>query len=194
LLAQPFFQLFRAIAVGAGPRFLTVQVPAIFARVGIFNAKQLKIFFPVRAFFSERGRAKTNFDPGHRVVGCSARVLHIPEIFIAGNRPAAQCLFIDCSSEIRFTPGFDACFYQITHGESQNLTQSRKDAKGTANGHKWGTRIDAKNRRRGVAFRVLARTGVDAVNSLSVLRLERRDALNPVKGNREWTRMYAKKI
>lgn len=39
--AQPFLQLLGTIAVGTGPRFLTVQVPAILARLGVFNAKQL---------------------------------------------------------------------------------------------------------------------------------------------------------
>jgi hypothetical protein len=47
------------------------------------------------------------------------------------------------------------------------------DANGTANGHEW-TRKDP---RRGVAFRVLARTGVDARETWQVWRFDRRDAL-----------------
>ena len=76
---------------------LSSEPPAILARVGISDAKQLKIFFPVRALFGERGGAKTNFNPGHCVIARDARVLHVPEIFIAGDRALAQCLFIDRS-------------------------------------------------------------------------------------------------
>jgi hypothetical protein len=43
-----------------------------------------------------------------------------------------------------------------------------------ANGEREWTRKDP---RRGVAFHVFARTGVDALNSLQALRFERRDAL-----------------
>jgi hypothetical protein len=109
--AQPFFQFLRTITVGTGPRLLTVEVSAILAGVGIFNAKQLEIFFPVGALFGERGSAKTNFNPGHCVIGRNARVLHVPEIFIAGDGTAAQGLFIDRSGKIRFTPRFDPRFY-----------------------------------------------------------------------------------
>jgi hypothetical protein len=95
--AQPFFQFLGTITVGTGPRFLAVEVPAILASVGISDAKQLKIFFPIRAFFGERGGAKTNFNPSHGVICRDARVLHVPEIFIAGDRALAQYLFIDRS-------------------------------------------------------------------------------------------------
>jgi hypothetical protein len=47
-------------------------------------------------------------------------------------------------------------------GGKRNLTQRRKDAKATANGHE----LTRKDTRRGVAFRMLARTHLDALNSL----------------------------
>jgi hypothetical protein len=65
--------------------------------MGIFNANQLKIFFPVRAFFSEWRSAKANFNPGHGVIGRDARVFHVPEIFITGDGASAQCLVLNRS-------------------------------------------------------------------------------------------------
>ena len=44
-------------------------------------------------------------------------------------------------------------------------------------------------RRRGVAFRVLARTQVDAGNRLQRLRLDRRDALGSTRGYPHWRRL-----
>ena len=85
MVTEPIFQFFRTIAVSAGPRLLTIQISAIFARMRIFNAKQLKIAFPVWAFFSERGGAKAHFDPGYGVIGSQARVFHVPEIFVSGD-------------------------------------------------------------------------------------------------------------
>ena len=46
-LAQPFLKPSGAIAIAAGPRLGAVPVPAVFAIVRIFDAKQLKVFFPI---------------------------------------------------------------------------------------------------------------------------------------------------
>ena len=106
-----------AIAVGAGPGFAAVFVAAVFAVVGVLHFQQVKIFFPIRAFFLQRDGAITGFDPVRDAVVAEARLFHVVDIFVPGNGAAAEGAVADGGEE-RFLPaGFHAGFDQITHGK-----------------------------------------------------------------------------
>jgi hypothetical protein len=52
-LSEPLFESPRAIASAARPRFLTIQVAAIFACVRVLNAQHFKVFFPIGTFLGQ---------------------------------------------------------------------------------------------------------------------------------------------
>src|SRR2546427_6468714 len=68
LCAQPFLKLGRAVAVAARPRLGAIFVPAITPRMSVFDAEQIEILLPVRAFFGQRRIAETAFNPGGEAV------------------------------------------------------------------------------------------------------------------------------
>jgi len=58
--------------------------------VGVLYFLECKIFFPVLALFRERRRAEAHFNPLNTSVVELARSFHVAEIFIAGDRSAAE--------------------------------------------------------------------------------------------------------
>ena len=72
-----FLQLFRAIAVAAGPQLYSILVPAIASRVRILYAEQFEIFFPIRTFFCERRIAEASFHPDRSSGFVHARFAHV---------------------------------------------------------------------------------------------------------------------
>jgi hypothetical protein len=115
LSSEAGFEFLRTITVAAGPRFLTVQVATISTSVCILHAQEVEILLPIRPLLGQWLPAETDFHPGDRVMGVYPCLFHIPEIFISGNRPLAQCLVMDGASERCLSPGLDASFYQVTH-------------------------------------------------------------------------------
>jgi hypothetical protein len=94
-LREPVFELFCAIALAACPRFLTIQVSAIFARVRVLHAEKFEVFFPVGAFLREWRVAEANFHPADRAIATQPGVFHVLEIFIASDGTMPQRPFVD---------------------------------------------------------------------------------------------------
>ena len=98
-MGEPLLELLCAIAIAASPCFLAIQVAAVSARVRVFYAQKLEIFFPVGAFFSQRCRAETDFHPPNSAVVIEAGVFHIIQILIPGDGALTQCPFVNSSGE-----------------------------------------------------------------------------------------------
>jgi hypothetical protein len=81
-------------------------MPAILPGMGVLNAEQIEILFPVGAFFGQRRIAKTAFHPRGNAVLIDVRVIHIVQILVPGNRSAAECFLVDCADEITLFAGF----------------------------------------------------------------------------------------
>lgn len=94
-LREPLFELFCAIAFAACPRFLTIQVSAIFARVRVLHAEKFKVFFPIGAFLREWRRAEANFHPADRAIVTQPGVFHVLEILIASDGTMPQRPFLN---------------------------------------------------------------------------------------------------
>ena len=67
----------RAGAITTRPRFGAIQVAAVRASVCVLDADQIEILFPVRPLLLQRFRAKANFHPMRRAIGCNASILHV---------------------------------------------------------------------------------------------------------------------
>jgi hypothetical protein len=118
------FQPCSAIAVAASPGFASIFVAALPPVVCVLNFGEIEILFPVRAFFLQRRRTITYFDPAHRLVGAKSRFTHIAQVFAFGNRAAAKTLIIDCAQKICFSTGLYAGSDQVTHTEICRLMRS----------------------------------------------------------------------
>jgi hypothetical protein len=112
---QCFLELLGAIAVAACPCFRSVFVAAIAPRVGVLDAQQIKIFFPVRSFFFQRWVAETCFNPGGDAVRVDTRLLHVVQIFIARDGTAAEGALVNRLHEPGSLAGFQLRFDEIAH-------------------------------------------------------------------------------
>gem|GEM_PF-6709743 len=54
------------------------------------HTQQLKVFLPIRTLLGEWGRTETNFDPMYFFVIAAPSMVHVVEIFIAGDRTLPQ--------------------------------------------------------------------------------------------------------
>jgi len=97
--AQFLFQLLRAITIATRPRLRSIFVPAVSARVRVLNAQEFEIFLPIRPFFRERWIAKADLDPSRNSVFVDARLLHIMEVFVTGDRTASEGALINRAKE-----------------------------------------------------------------------------------------------
>ena len=79
------FEALGAIAIGTGPRLGAIPVAAIFAIVGVFDAEQLEILFPVWPFFLKRRRAEASFDPVRGSIFADSGLFHVVKVFVPGN-------------------------------------------------------------------------------------------------------------
>jgi hypothetical protein len=84
-MLQAFFESFGAITVRTCPTFRAIFMPTILAIVRVFDFQQLKIFLPVRPFFSQWRGAETSFQPMYDTVIPNARLPHVPIIFVTCN-------------------------------------------------------------------------------------------------------------
>jgi len=83
------FQAFGAIAVLAGPGFGAVVVTAFAAVVGVLDAGQVEVAFPIGAFFFEGHGAVADFHPAGGLVGAEAGFAHVAEVLASGYGTAA---------------------------------------------------------------------------------------------------------
>jgi hypothetical protein len=115
LLLQAFLQPLCAIAICARPQIVAVFVPAILAIMRILDAQQLEIFFPIRPFLSQGRGAKADFHPVYQAIIAQARLLHVPFVFVAGNRTLTERAIGDSLQKGLFAALFHACFDEVTH-------------------------------------------------------------------------------
>ena len=113
--SQFFLELLRAITLAAGPRFCSIFVTAIAARVRILHAEQVEIFFPIRPLFRERRITKTGLDPSRHALFVYARLLHVIEVFVAGDRALPERFIFDRTDKCAFLSRFYLGFYEIAH-------------------------------------------------------------------------------
>lgn len=83
------FELLRAVAIAARPRLRPILVPAIPPRMRILHIHELEEFFPIRPLLIERRIAKADFHPLGEPIRGEARLPHVVQIFVAGDRSAA---------------------------------------------------------------------------------------------------------
>jgi hypothetical protein len=121
LTAKSLLELFRAIAIAAGPRLDPVFVATIPTGMGVFDAEQMEIFLPIRAFLSERRIAKAALDPGRHAVFTYPRLIHVVQILVAGDRALAERSTFNCAEEITFLSSLQLGFYPIAHSKD-NIT------------------------------------------------------------------------
>ena len=108
-------QLFRAIAVAAGPQLCSILVPAIASQVRILYAEQFEILLPVGALFRERRLAEASFHPDRSSGFVHARLAHVVQIFIAGDGAPPERTVVDRADERTFLARFQLCFNEIPH-------------------------------------------------------------------------------
>ena len=65
------------------------MVAALTAVVGILDARQIEVAFPIGAFFLERRRAVADFYPAGGLVGAEAGFAHVAQVLAFGDRAAA---------------------------------------------------------------------------------------------------------
>jgi hypothetical protein len=82
---KSLFELLRAVTVAARPRLAAVFVSAVAARMRVFYAQQLEIFFLIRPFFRQRQIAKACLDPRGDTFSVHARLPHVMDVFVAGD-------------------------------------------------------------------------------------------------------------
>ena len=112
------FKTRRAITIIASPIFCAVQIAAAAPRVRVLNLQQVKVFFPIGAFFKKRRRTITNFDPLHGAVIKLPCFGHIPEIFVAGDRSSTERPFLNGLAERLCSTGFDFGGDKVSHASN----------------------------------------------------------------------------
>ena len=91
-------------AQGSAP----VQIAAAAARVRVLDLFEVEELLPVLALFGERRRAVADLDPLHAPVVELPRGVHVAEVFVAGDRAAAERAFVDRAARARARfPGLD---------------------------------------------------------------------------------------
>jgi hypothetical protein len=113
--SKPLFEPVGAVAIVTGPILRAVQVTTAAAGVRVLDLQQFEIFFPVGAFFRQRGVAITDFNPLNVSIIELPGILHIPEILVAGNRSAAERTFLNRSVERRFLTRLHLGCNQVSH-------------------------------------------------------------------------------
>jgi len=88
---------------------------AVPARVRVLDRKQLEIFLPVGSLFLQRRIAEAGLDPARLALSRDARLLHVVQILIAGNRAFPKRAVRDRTEQSRLAPRLESRFHQITH-------------------------------------------------------------------------------
>src|ERR1044071_7384774 len=117
LIAQFLFQLCRAIAFTAGPRFRSVLMPAISTRMCVLNARQVEIFFPIRSLLGQRRIAETGLHPP-RHAALDPGLGHVMKIFVPRDRALAESAVLYGRKERLGLIWFELCLDEITHAKT----------------------------------------------------------------------------
>ena len=113
-----FFETTRAIAIATGPRLGTVPIAAIATGMGVLDADQLEILFPIGTLLGERRGAKAGFDPVRGAVLGDAGLAHVVQVFITGDGALAERAGLDRGQQRLCLSGFQTGFDQVTHEDS----------------------------------------------------------------------------
>ena len=65
---------------------------------------------------------KTRLDPCGDAVFIHSCLLHVPQVFVSGDRTFAQCALVDRAGQIALSPGSHPGFHQVTHAINLPLT------------------------------------------------------------------------
>ena len=104
-----------AITIAAGPRLGPVFVAAILTIVCVFNFEQVEILLPVRAFLREWRGTKAGLNPMSISVDRQACVLHVMDIFVAGDRATSNRRVLNILEKCLFAARLKARFDEVTH-------------------------------------------------------------------------------
>ena len=107
----------RAVAVATRPRLGAVLMAAVAPRVRVFDAEQLEVFFPIRPLFGQRRVAETGLDPSRDAAVIDPRLLHIVDVFVAGDGTFTERPSVNRAQQRPLAVGFHARFDQITHAQ-----------------------------------------------------------------------------
>ena len=83
------FQSFGAVAIAAGPGLRAVLIAAPPPIMGILNARQLEVLFPIGPLFEQGSRTVANLDPPRGLIAAKPRLPHIAQVFALGDRSLA---------------------------------------------------------------------------------------------------------
>jgi hypothetical protein len=83
--------------------------------VGILNACQLEVFFPIRPLFLQGRRAITDLDPSGETVGAGPGIAHVAQVFAPGYRASAERFLVNGAKQGVLAPRPDPRSYQISH-------------------------------------------------------------------------------
>jgi hypothetical protein len=83
--------------------------------MGIVDADQIKILFPIGTLFIQGLVTKTNSDPKNVAVGVNAGVLQVPAVFVSGNRTKTERVSFDGVKEGSCFTRFESSFDQVAH-------------------------------------------------------------------------------
>ena len=96
---KPAFKPLRTVAVTTRPRLGAVLVSALGARVRVLDVFEVEELFPVRALFRERRCAEAGLHPLYAAVRELARLRHVAEVLVAGDRALAERAILDRAPE-----------------------------------------------------------------------------------------------
>jgi hypothetical protein len=108
-------QTLGAVAVLAGPGLRSVLISAPRSVMRILNLDELEVLFPVGPLFCEGCRAKADLNPAGRAVCAKAGVLHVPQIFAAGDRALAEGSVFNRLEKRLFAAWPDTGAHQVPH-------------------------------------------------------------------------------
>src|ERR1700736_3245509 len=86
----------------------------------VLHAQQVEVLLPIRTFFRQWRRTKTNFDPGYRTITTNPGVFHVFEIFVASNGALAQNPFINSLHESQFLSRLHPCSNEVAHNTADD--------------------------------------------------------------------------
>ena len=123
-LIQLFLELPRTIAFTARPRFASIQVAAVSARVCILDAQQVKVILPIRPLFFEWTPTEADLHPARGPIASHTCLLHVMQVLIAGDRTFAESAALNGLEQGFLPTRFHSCFNQVTHGGCKNSTRT----------------------------------------------------------------------
>ncbi len=106
-LCQALLEPLRTVTGAASPRLSPIFIAAPAAIMGVLDAAEVEIFFPVRSLFKQRARTITDLNPASRLILTQPCIFHVAKVLAPGNRASPQGMPVDCFQEIGLTTGLN---------------------------------------------------------------------------------------